>query len=472
MANLPRECYYSILGVSVNATLQEIKDAYKRKSLLYHPDKNVNIFSAEPTPSNERFLLIREAYLCLSNPESRRLYDLQRNRNYDNAQLTRNERVGQRFSAQTTTAYNTSSALLGGINYVDITSYKDSMNVCTMNDGPSGFFTVYRKLFMQIIQEENVDCLYEATSRNMNNRNGLDSSSSQVNLIEAPSFGYSNSDENEVMRFYSYWENFSTRKIFHNMPTASTGIGRENRAERRRLKRMREEYLRTKRREYNQDMSVLISKLKRVDPRYKKIMERRNLERRNMQIRNLMRRRERENLETQRREQEKMQMEKEKKNIQVKSDQQMQTNTENNKKKQDVENKEVVISDAIADNTAAHADVDNSSKETLVDPSIKPDVTEATNACAQNTDKMIFYCSVCKKYFKTKNQLDSHNKSKKHKQKQISWLNAHKNEHVDEFLKNELESRQKKQDSVKEKENKENKENEEGENTEKRECFI
>jgi len=61
--------YYDILGVSVNATEDEIKKAYRKLALQWHPDKN-NSSDAE-----EIFKLITEAYEVLSNPESRRKYD-------------------------------------------------------------------------------------------------------------------------------------------------------------------------------------------------------------------------------------------------------------------------------------------------------------------------------------------------------------------------------------------------------------
>ena len=62
--------YYYFLGILENASEEEIKKAFRKLSLKYHPDKNPNDLFFE-----NRFREIREAYDILGDPENRRIYD-------------------------------------------------------------------------------------------------------------------------------------------------------------------------------------------------------------------------------------------------------------------------------------------------------------------------------------------------------------------------------------------------------------
>ncbi len=62
--------YYEILGVSKSASDDEIKKAYRKLAIKYHPDKNPDDKSAE-----EKFKEAAEAYEVLSNPEKRQRYN-------------------------------------------------------------------------------------------------------------------------------------------------------------------------------------------------------------------------------------------------------------------------------------------------------------------------------------------------------------------------------------------------------------
>jgi len=67
--SLNRSSFYAILNVASNATTEEIKKAYKKLALQFHPDKNHSISAAN------KFKQIQEAYETLSDPEKRKKYD-------------------------------------------------------------------------------------------------------------------------------------------------------------------------------------------------------------------------------------------------------------------------------------------------------------------------------------------------------------------------------------------------------------
>lgn len=66
--------YYSILNVNKSSTKEEIKSAYKKLAMQYHPDKNID----NKEKAEEKFKEVSEAYEVLS--------DDQKKHNYDNGQ--------------------------------------------------------------------------------------------------------------------------------------------------------------------------------------------------------------------------------------------------------------------------------------------------------------------------------------------------------------------------------------------------
>ena len=62
--------YYEVLGVSRDASAEDIKKAYRKMALKYHPDRNPGDAAAE-----EKFKEAAEAYDVLSNPDKKARYD-------------------------------------------------------------------------------------------------------------------------------------------------------------------------------------------------------------------------------------------------------------------------------------------------------------------------------------------------------------------------------------------------------------
>ena len=66
---MPTEDYYKVLGVPRNASNEQIKEAFRKKAKLYHPDVN-----KDPTAS-EKFKELAKAYQTLSDTDERKKYD-------------------------------------------------------------------------------------------------------------------------------------------------------------------------------------------------------------------------------------------------------------------------------------------------------------------------------------------------------------------------------------------------------------
>ena len=66
-----KKTYYEILEVDKKASQEDIKSAYRRLVMLYHPDKN------KLPEAEEIFKEIAEAYSVLSDPDKRKQYDIE-----------------------------------------------------------------------------------------------------------------------------------------------------------------------------------------------------------------------------------------------------------------------------------------------------------------------------------------------------------------------------------------------------------
>ncbi|KAH9818443.1 DnaJ domain-containing protein [Melampsora americana] len=72
--------YYSILSIQNSASLtsDDIRNAYKKASLLTHPDRKPNLTDSEKKRSTFEFQRVADAYYVLSNPKRKKEYDLSR----------------------------------------------------------------------------------------------------------------------------------------------------------------------------------------------------------------------------------------------------------------------------------------------------------------------------------------------------------------------------------------------------------
>jgi curved DNA-binding protein CbpA len=108
---------YAALGVKSTATGDEIKKAYRKKALQYHPDKNPS------ATAEETFKEINKAYETLSDTDKRRTYDLQQQK----PQATTAKSTSQQQKQET--SFKTSFHAPGQPHFTFSTS--------TSNDGPA-----------------------------------------------------------------------------------------------------------------------------------------------------------------------------------------------------------------------------------------------------------------------------------------------------------------------------------------------
>ena len=86
--------HYAALGLGANASLSDIKKAFRQKASLYHPDKN------DAPDAAQRFQAVQKAYEVLSDDEARQAYDDNRRRNLLDDPLHTAQEIWQAYSTR------------------------------------------------------------------------------------------------------------------------------------------------------------------------------------------------------------------------------------------------------------------------------------------------------------------------------------------------------------------------------------
>lgn len=69
------DSYYDVLGVSEDSSIDEIRRAYHKLAMQWHPDKWERKNPSLLVEANQKFQMIQEAYSVLSDPKKRQMYD-------------------------------------------------------------------------------------------------------------------------------------------------------------------------------------------------------------------------------------------------------------------------------------------------------------------------------------------------------------------------------------------------------------
>eukprot|EP01116_Phalansterium_solitarium_P016873 TRINITY_DN4010_c0_g1_i1.p1 TRINITY_DN4010_c0_g1~~TRINITY_DN4010_c0_g1_i1.p1 ORF type:complete len:658 (-),score=148.67 TRINITY_DN4010_c0_g1_i1:29-2002(-) len=170
---MSRRCFYEVLGVARNADGTELKQAYRKLALEWHPDKNQH----QVELADAKFKEIQHAYSVLTDANERAWYDSHREAILRGGDGT--EEDGE--------------AVDDGIS---LWKYFSTSVFSGYGDDSGGFFAVYAEVFATLDKEEeeaeNVDEYHEA----------------------APVFGDSKTEYKKVQQFYNYWSNFASRRSF------------------------------------------------------------------------------------------------------------------------------------------------------------------------------------------------------------------------------------------------------------------
>uniref|UniRef100_A0A1I8JR25 DnaJ homolog subfamily C member 21 n=1 Tax=Macrostomum lignano TaxID=282301 RepID=A0A1I8JR25_9PLAT len=126
-------CYYELLEVERQATDDELKKAYRRLALRWHPDKNPD----RVEEATAHFRLVQKAYETLSDPQERAWYDKHRERILKGG-LGRGD------------AYQEER--------LDVFQFFTSACYDDYDDGEEGYFTVYARVFSDLAEEERRAC--------------------------------------------------------------------------------------------------------------------------------------------------------------------------------------------------------------------------------------------------------------------------------------------------------------------------
>ncbi|XP_055087504.1 dnaJ homolog subfamily C member 21 [Periophthalmus magnuspinnatus] len=232
------KCHYEILGVKRDAGDDDLKKAYRKLALKWHPDKNLD--NAEEAA--EQFKLIQAAYDVLSDPQERAWYD-----NHREA-LLKGGLSGD---------YEDDSIDL--LQYFTVTCYSG------YGDDEKGFYAVYRNLFELIVKEEMEHSKVEE----------------EVEDDAFPSFGDSQSDYDSVVHiFYAYWQSFCTRKNFAWKEDYDTRQA-SNRWEKRAMEKENKKTREKARKERNELVRQLVAFVRKRDRRvqaHRKLVEEQNAE--------------------------------------------------------------------------------------------------------------------------------------------------------------------------------------------------
>ncbi|QLL32511.1 hypothetical protein HG536_0D00330 [Torulaspora globosa] len=268
-----RTCYYELLDVQPHADDVELKKAYRRKALQYHPDKNPD--SVEE--STEIFATIRAAYEVLSDPQERAWYDSHKQ------QILSDEPIGAGQDGDY--EYEVDSSVTG-VTTDELLMFFNSALYTRMDDSPAGFYQIAGKVFAKLAKDEVYNGrrlglgkfnLYQDDffETNINSEGYLQACSKYAENYQKssdsmlfPPFGSSATSYEYLKAFYRKWSEFSSLKSFSWKDEYMYSRNYDRRTKREVNKR-NEKARQQARSEYNKTVKRFVAFIKKLDRRMK-----------------------------------------------------------------------------------------------------------------------------------------------------------------------------------------------------------
>ncbi|XP_055374324.1 dnaJ homolog subfamily C member 21 [Condylostylus longicornis] len=214
------KCHYEVLGIAREAEDSEIKKAYRKLALQWHPDKNLD----NEEKAREQFQLIQQAYEVLSDPHERAWYDNHRE------QILRGRNSDYEDNC------------LDVFQYFTVTCFKG------YGDDPGGFYAVYSEIFKKIAAED---------AEFMDDEE----------LEDIPEFGDSQSNYEQIVGpFYAHWQSYCTKRTYSWLCKYNISEIKDRRILRE-IEKETKKLAQKARKERNEEVRNLVSFVKKRDKR-------------------------------------------------------------------------------------------------------------------------------------------------------------------------------------------------------------
>ncbi|KAL9646254.1 hypothetical protein ABK040_009941 [Willaertia magna] len=230
--------YYEILNIEKTSTKDEIKKAYKKQALIWHPDRNLN----NQEEATNKFKQIQDAYETLMDDNERAWYD---DHMY---MMTTKNNISSKNEDQ----------LFNEPEQVNLFNYLSSNCYTTFNTkDKNNFYSIFENLFITILKEEELYSNHKTYTKPTN----------------IPKFGNETTNIELVIQFYQFWNKFTTKRTFAwkdkwKLSEAPNSYIRRN------MEKENEEERKSAKKEYNETLKHVLKKMKSKDPRILKEIER------------------------------------------------------------------------------------------------------------------------------------------------------------------------------------------------------